>query len=285
MKMKLWGILLLSVGALMGYSQSSEEIDLNEQVSNNPPDHAPMQRSGIVLYDNGSLVNSPGTGTGGADESTLQNSSLNMSTLGFGHQSSAGNRVADDFAVPAGGWQIDQIAFYAYQTGSTTASTITSVNLQIWDAPPGSGARVLIWGDTTTNVLNSSAWSGIYRVTETTSGSTNRPIMENIVDVGVFLNQGTYWLDWQVNGSLGSGPWAPPITIAGNTVTGNALQSISGGAFGALNDGGTGAAQGLPFLIISNEASSVPTMGQYGALALLMLIGVAGLFFLRKSRV
>lgn len=39
--------------------------------------------SGAVLYDNGPLVNSPGTGVGGLDESVLQGN-LGMTTLGFG---------------------------------------------------------------------------------------------------------------------------------------------------------------------------------------------------------
>ncbi|MEZ4642505.1 MAG: hypothetical protein R3E31_07155 [Chloroflexota bacterium] len=37
----------------------------------------------MILYDNGTLVNSPGTGAGGADESVLQSTSLTMNTLGL----------------------------------------------------------------------------------------------------------------------------------------------------------------------------------------------------------
>ncbi len=54
-----------------------------------------------VIYDNGPLVNSLGTGVGGADESVLQSSSLSASTLGFGFQVSDANRIADDFTVPS----------------------------------------------------------------------------------------------------------------------------------------------------------------------------------------
>jgi hypothetical protein len=174
--------------------------------------------------------------------------------------------MADDFTIPAGGnWSIDEIVFYAYQTGAPTTSTITEVNLRIWDGEPGNGGTV-IWGDNTTNIMVNTMWSGIYRVSETTTGvATDRAIMANTVNVGgLSLPPGTYWLDWQSNGTLGSGPWAPPININGQAVTGNGLQSLAdnGATWGPANDGGTGAPQqGLPFLIMGNSgctASDIP---------------------------
>ena len=48
-------------------------------------------------------------------------------TYGFGHQLSAGNRIADDFTISGrANWTIETITFFAYQTGSTTTSTITA---------------------------------------------------------------------------------------------------------------------------------------------------------------
>ena len=44
--------------------------------------------AGPLLYDNGPLVNSRGTGAGGADESVLQ-TTLGMNTYGFECQSSS----------------------------------------------------------------------------------------------------------------------------------------------------------------------------------------------------
>jgi hypothetical protein len=61
---------------------------------------------------------------------------------------------------------------------------------------------VVVFGDTTTNRLQSSTFSGVYRVGETTGGANNRPIMENRISVGTTLAPGTYWLDWQTDGSL-----------------------------------------------------------------------------------
>jgi hypothetical protein len=212
------------------------------------------------------LANSPGPGVGGAHAAVLQSVSLGLNTLGFGHQVVNGNRMADDFTIPAGGnWSIDEIVFYAYQTGAPTTSTITEVNLRIWDGEPGNGGTV-IWGDNTTNIMVNTMWSGIYRVSETTTGvATDRAIMANTVNVGgLSLPPGTYWLDWQSNGTLASGPWAPPININGQAVTGNGLQSLAdnGATWGPANDGGTGAPQqGLPFLIMGNSgctASDIP---------------------------
>ena len=169
-----------------------------------------------VLWDNGPLVTNPGGGAGGADASALQ-TALGLSTYGFGHAVSSGFRVADDFTVPAGGWLVSDITFFAYQTGSTTTSTINNVNLRIWDGPPGQGGSNVVFGDTATNRLASSAWSNIYRVLDTGLLDTARPVMADVATVNTFLPAGTYWVDWQTGGTLASGPWAPPVSIVGQT--------------------------------------------------------------------
>lgn len=217
----------------------------------------PLPMPSAILYDNGPLVNSPGTGAGGADESTVQ-TGLGMGTYGFGHQLSAGNRIADEFTVTdPSGWAIDYIHFFAYQTNSTTASTMTAVNYQIWDGPPDDPASSVVFGDTATNRLISTGWSGIYRVLDTSSGDTTRPVMINSVSAGLVLPPGTYWLDWQADGDPAlSGPWAPPITINGQTTTGNALQYAGGWV--PLADTGTATSQGLPFVIEGTVVSVCP---------------------------
>ena len=200
-----------------------------------------------VLYDNGPFMNSPGTGVGGYDESILQ-TNLGMSTYGFGHQVYYGYMIADDFEVPVGEtWDIEQITFFAYQTNSGTASTITAVHFEIWDGVPGGGGSV-IFGDMTTNRMVSTGWTGVYRVTDYNSGvDTARPVMGDVCSpMGILqLTEGTYWLLWQTDGTLSSGPWAPPITITGQTATGNALQYTT--AWAAALDGSY--QQGFPFII------------------------------------
>lgn len=216
------------------------------------PLSADASLAGALLFDNGPLVNNPGAGVGGADESVLQNTSLGLNTLGAGHQQNLGNFVADDFEVPAGAtWNIDELRFFAYQTGGTAAaSTITGYYVQIWDGDPSLPGSSVLAGDLTTNVLTSSAFSNIYRVTETSTGvAADRPIYESVVTLAApaSLTAGTYWVQWGATGSLASGPWAPPITITGQTVTGNALQLTATG-WVPLNDTGTGTPrQGVPF--------------------------------------
>ncbi len=200
-----------------------------------------------VLWDNGPLVTHPG-GCGGQDASRLQ-TGLGMNTLGFGHQFSLGYRMADDFEItdPAG-WQIDTITFFAYQTGAPSdPSPITGVYYQIWDGPPDVPGSSVVFGDLTTNRLLSSTFSNIQRDSDTSPCADNRYIFADVASAGVTLPPGTYWLDWMTDGSLSSGPWAPPITILGQTTTGNALQYT--GAWAAALDSGTSTQQGMPFVI------------------------------------
>ncbi|MEL6615280.1 MAG: T9SS type A sorting domain-containing protein [Bacteroidota bacterium] len=236
-------------------SGSPASVNLSSSIS------APFAPISSTLYSNGPLINSVGTGVGGADESVLQDGSLSLNTFGYGHQAPpTDNSVADDFTVPTGGWDIDEMIFYAYQTTSPTTSTITGVYAQIWDGDPSAPGSSIVWGDLTTNILKLSAWSGIYRVTEGSSGTnTDRPIMANTATVDVTLPAGTYWVEWQTAGSLASGPWAPPITITGSAATGNGLQRIgTGGTWASLVDGPTlSDGQGMPFQIIGPSGPNV----------------------------
>ena len=213
-------------------------------------------------WDNGPLVNGVGTGVGGADESVLQSLTLGMNSLGMGHQVLNSNRVADDFTITAGdSGVIDEITFYAYQSGSTTTSTMTALNYQIWDGSPDVPASSVVFGDTTTNRLTASTWSNIYRVTETTTGSaTDRPIMANTVSAGVTLPPGTYWLDWQTDGTLGSGPWLRRSPSTGRRRPGNALHFTSStSSWGPALDSGTSTPQDFPFII--GAAPDFPLIG------------------------
>lgn len=208
-----------------------------------------------VLHDNGPLVTHPGAGLDGADVSRLQNSTLGMTTLGAGHNAAGGISVAEDFSVPAGGWDVDSFVFYAYQTGSTTASTITGLYYVIYDGDPTLTTTQVIYNMSITNTLVATGWSGIYRDSETSVGNTARPIMASAADAGIFLPEGNYWIEWAATGSLASGPWAPPITILGQSTTGNAKQYLGG--WGDLLDDGSLTPQGLPFLVLGTVPSTI----------------------------
>ena len=196
-----------------------------------------------ILWDNGPLVTEPGGGSGGTDYSALQDASLGMGTYGFGGSLSSGYSICDDFDV-TGTWTINSITFYAYQTGSGPPSTLNHVAAQVWDGDPTSGGTV-IWGDLTTNIMLSTEWTNIWRVLESSPGE-NRPIMQIVADFGgLSLSDGTYWVEYNVDGTGSSGPWLPPITILGQTTTGNAYQNV-GGTYQATEDVGP---QGFPFLV------------------------------------
>ncbi|HUM69412.1 MAG TPA: hypothetical protein PLK31_11260, partial [Chloroflexota bacterium] len=201
-----------------------------------------------VLWDNGPQVTHPGVGYGGADASALQTTS-GMNTLGFGNQFDLHYRMADDFEIAnLGGWQIDNITFFAYQTNaSTSPSTITGVYYRVWNGPPNDASSSIVWGDLTTNRLISSVWSNVYRVPDDELLLSTRPTMANKVSAGFTLASGVYWLDWTTDGSLSSGPWAPPIAILGQTSTGNAMQYTT--SWAAALDSGTDTPQGMPFII------------------------------------
>ncbi|MFC2101633.1 carboxypeptidase regulatory-like domain-containing protein [Bacteroidota bacterium] len=208
----------------------------------------PLFPSDAVLYNNGPLVNSAGTGAGGADECILENPPL--TTLGFGFQNAAGNYMADDFTVTGNSWSVTSMDFFGYQTGSTTTSTFTGVFVQIWNGEPGTAGATVIWGDRTTNRMASTVWSNIYRNSDGPGGATNRPIMKVVASTpGLTLAPGTYWVEFSTTGSAASGPWAPPISITGQYTTGNALQyTTSSGLWNAAISGATDQ-QGMPFLV------------------------------------
>ncbi|MDD3700923.1 MAG: choice-of-anchor J domain-containing protein [Bacteroidales bacterium] len=204
-----------------------------------------------LLYDNGPFINAPGQGAGGADVSHLH-SGLNI--YGPNANNAAGYRIADDFVVDET-WTIESFTFYAYQTGSGTNSTFTGGFVQIWDAAPDAGGQV-IWGDLTTNLMTSTAWTNVYRTNETALTNTDRPIMQIVCATpGLELDPGTYWVDYSLTGSLASGPWAVPITITGQTTTGDAKQ-FTGSAWVDLEDDGTNTPYGTTFIIEGETSSS-----------------------------
>ena len=244
-------------------NQPPAEIEENgnaEFIPYNGPAPAALSSNRSVLWDNGPLVTHVGTGAGGADESLLQ-TNLGLNTLGFGVQQSASNSIADDFEVGAT-WTVTSFEFFGYQTGSSTTSTFTGGYLRIWNGDPRAGGSI-IWGDLTTNLLESTAFANIYRSSNAPGGATDRPVMQVVCATpGLVLEPGTYWVEYILNGSLSSGPWQPPVSILGQTTTGNASQNQNG-TWVDLNDSGTGTRQDVPF-IINGTGGGAPAGGLMG---------------------
>lgn len=217
-----------------------------------------------LLYDNGPFITHPGQGSGGADVSAV-NSSL-QTVWGFRHSMANGFRVSDDFTIPdANGWSIDSVVFFGYQTGSGNTSTFTDYRLQVWNNAPDNITSAVVYGDTVTNVLSNSYWSGIYRTDPVAFTNVDRPLMRNVINTpGLLLPIGTYWLDWGAFGSSTSGPWVPPISYAdpASSVTGDAIQ-FSGvtQVWQAITDTNLNSqlpdAQGLPFYIYGSVIAGI----------------------------
>lgn len=209
-------------------------------------------RMPVLAYSSGPYFNIPGT----PDISRLENTTLGMTTLGAGVQVLNNNRIAEDIIL-ADDYDVTELVFYAYQTGAPTSPpTINEINVQIWDGDPTVGGSTVIWGDNTTNVLNTVAWSNAYRDSETSPGDTQRAIYRLTVDAtGLSLPAGTYWVDWQIGGTLASGPWQPPVSILGQNTTGNAMQNLAGAGFNPLLDGGSGTALGAPIEVYGDCTS------------------------------
>lgn len=160
---------------------------------------------------------------------------------------------ADDFTL-ALSTPINTITFFAYQTGSTTTSSFTGVRVRIVSfagdlSGQAKNAGTVVFGDLTTNRLASTGFTNAYRVVDFTPLDTTRPIMSITATIGVTLPPGSYWVQWELSGTLGVGPFVPPITIIGQSTTGNGVQSVNGAAWSSVVDGGISTRQGFPFLI------------------------------------
>lgn len=252
---------LLSMLAVPVLAATTQEVAGDPGTSGPIVPVTPWERPTAVLFDQSDLVTCAGCGAGGADASEVQ-TALGMSLYGFGHQHALGYAMADDFDVPAGEtWSVDGLSTFAYQTGSGTVSTITGVFAAWYDGMPGAGGNIIA-GDYTTNIMSSTAWTNIYRVLDTAITNTQRPVMgQESAPVGVVLTEGTYWVGWNTDGTGASGPWVPPLTLVGQTTTGNCLQSLDGGATWAPGiDSGSGAQQGMPFIVSGTTGGATPTV-------------------------
>lgn len=215
-----------------------------------------------TLYNNGPVVNANG----------LSVLTAPATTFGFGAQAASANAVADDFTVGAGQiWNVENLTFYGYQTGST-------------DFTFQSAAWSVVRGDVNTGTVVASGTTALtsggrvgYRVTPTTLTDTTRGIYAADANVTDFsLGAGSYWLRWGLTGSLASGPWQPPTADAAQ---GNAAQSTTGSVFATLAEVGSGLSVTLPFTV-SGTVSPVP---EPASLAL-MLAGSAAVFGVARGR-
>lgn len=254
-------VLVIFVGFCFASAQNQNVNDVidpleeqREPIQLPPAAHTPLQPFGATLiYNNGPYVTHPGGGPNGTHGSVLQNSTLGMTILGFGVSGTI--RVADDFVVPASQqWRIDSITVNGYTTNADTTvpPSATAINFRIWNGTPDSAGSTVVFGDTSTNRLTSTYWRREVRYSQTTV-NVARAIKIVNASAGVTLPPGRYWLDWNITGLS----FAPPITITGDTVTGNARQRGSSGWVNLLD--GT-RPQGMPFQLHGQVLGGTDTL-------------------------
>lgn len=205
-------------------------------------------------YTNGPHITALAVGAGGADVSELI---APLTTYGYSMLLGGTNlfRLADDFTVPCGeSWILSSIRVLGIVTNSATTSPVLTATWKLWNGKPGAPGSVVVHDFTSANQLVSTAFTGAYRVLNTTPLDNTRPIHEVVMNGNaITLNAGTYWLDYGVTTSANVGFFGIPIAIVGTNATGDALQGAAqtaNGIFswtGPLTSGNF--AQGLVFSV------------------------------------
>ncbi len=209
----------------------------------------------------------------GAKWSELQKDAAGFSNAiaGFSSHAAGGSgfRFADDFTVPTGGWRLETVSLYAYQSGApATSFPFDRVTLRIWSGRPGDAGSQIIWGDATTNRYLGRTPAGIYRVFSSNTlplpsvPDTLRPIWKIDASLGnVSLGPGRYWLDWQYSFSSPTTVRAlvPAATLPGTRGTPNANAVQFGAGSNAVwtpivdtgkPESAADIAQDLPFILV-----------------------------------
>ena len=184
-----------------------------------------------VPINKGPLVNAPGEGPGGSDVSIDEFDQ----TAGVNVRKSLDYSVAMSFDLSVQ-WEIDALEFFAYETGSGISSPFTEAYVQLWNGDPSDGGNV-VYGDMTTNVLESTEWTGVFRVFSSDTESDQRPVMSVVVEPeNLTLTPGSYWVEVSLEAS-GNSAWMP-IIASGFESTGYSLINLPGGFWQVSNFGG-----------------------------------------------
>ncbi len=181
--------------------------------------------------------------------------------------------LADEFTVPASTtWVFDTVIVYNIQDGSSSSSPFTGAYLQIYQGTPGAGGTV-VWGNTTSNIIATTGFTGIYRVdTFTSSGGllgTQRPIMylKLFLSSPPHLSSGTYWLVWSVDASGPGSIYCPPKVLPGRiNPLGQVARQDSSGAWRTISDRTNNV--GFNKVIKASAHVSVPNISNSGAFVL-----------------
>jgi hypothetical protein len=204
-----------------------------------------------VLFDNGPFITDPTGGTGSiaglpisqAEGFTLPGSSYVYSTTGISATYADNAAVAEDFVVPAGGWDLDSVTLFAFQTSQTTP-TIETIRINLWTAAPYSAGSPPPVPDPLPQpmmaeplVLEAGPGAFVCHRESVSGTSTVRPVYAYTVSLdglpnGGVLEPGEYWLEWSMIGAETPTPrcWIPLVTPRAEAFNTNArlFNSIDG---------------------------------------------------------
>ena len=226
------------------------------------------------------------------DVSALQSDTQGFLNYGYSNTLTDGTSVVDDFTLSEETF-LSSVSLYAINDTPDLEPNIEAVRIRIWNGNPTLPESEVIYGTLTENRLLSAEFSGIYRSNARELQACTRPIMEIIAEINTLLPAGDYWLEWQFDvPDLTSNYRTPPITILGQSDTGNAVESTDGGdTYSPITDQGNDATPGLPFIInctldipVNNDSpgmnppedTAIPTMGEWGLISLFLLLLIVG---------
>lgn len=208
-----------------------------------------------ILFDNGPFVTNPTGGTGQiaglpisqSEGFTIPGSSFIYSTTGVSASYADNTKVAEDFVVPAGGWDLDSVTLFAFQTSQTTA-TVHTIRINLWTATPYSAGSPPPVPDPLPQpvlaeplVLSAGPGTFVCHRQSPSGTSTVRPVFAYTVSLdglpnGGLLSEGTYWLEWSFEGAASPSPrcFTPLVTPRASAFNLNArlFNSIDGSAGG-----------------------------------------------------
>lgn len=208
-----------------------------------------------VIFDNGPFITNPTGGTGSiaglpisqAEGFSIPGSSYIYSTTGISASYADNAAVAEDFVVPAGGWDLDSVTLFAFQTSQTTP-TIKTVRINLWNATPYSAGSPPPVPDPlpqplmpTPLELEAGPGTFVCHRESPTGTSTVRPVFAYTVSLdglpnGGMLEPGEYWLEWSMIGAATPTPrcWVPLVTPRTEAYNLNArlFNSIDGSSSG-----------------------------------------------------
>ena len=200
---KIYTLVLILVGFQTAFAQYADRM-----VAAEPNDVT-------VIYNNGGVSTGATTESGVAapdgytwseNQHDTGNTTEVNNLLGFGATlTTGGNRLADNFTVPAGQtWTITSVSVQGFVANWTApVSPFSGAALQIWNGVPGAQGSNVVFGDLTTNRLASATPSNVYVIRNTvvqpTTQNFSRPLWKLNMSVAtpLTLGPGTYWIDFQ----------------------------------------------------------------------------------------